>query len=130
MPLVDKTDVVRVDLSTPGDWVDLRRRLSKAEQLRISARVIAVGTLDGASPDIAEEKLMEVNFIGLEIGVVAWSFPEDLTPANLRELDLDDYNILAEKTAELWKLRTDDERKNLSVNGRHSSRAKAVLPKS
>jgi hypothetical protein len=81
----------------------------------------------GADVD-AEQVLDSVTFLALELGIVAWSFPEELNAENIRLLDADDYALIVQATDELWKPRTDDERGNSSANGATPRKVKALSP--
>lgn len=136
MPLVSKTDAVRVDLSTPGEWVELKRRMSKGEQTRVQAcglklKMTTNGSVMGVDADMDAEQVLDgVTFLALELGIVGWSFPEELTAENIRLLDPDDYEIIRVQADELWAPRTDDERKNLSANGVTPRKERALSPRS
>lgn len=118
MPLLLRPPTERVQLSTPGDWVEVKTRLSKGDMTRMESAAfrlrVAVTERQEANADIDYEATI---FTGLEVGIVAWSFPEPVTPANIRALDPDDYDIIAARINELWSARKDDDRKNSRVLG-------------
>jgi len=135
MPLTRQLPPVRIELSTPGEWVDVKARLSQGDvaaiqnaAFRFRARVQQVGA-QGANPDVDVDIDVEATtFIGLERGIVAWSFAEPVTPDNIRDLDTADYEILTERTNALWQPRSDDERKNSSANGQTRSLGAVLSP--
>ena len=136
MPLVNNAEPVRVELTTPGEWVDLKRRQSKGDQVRVQAAGLRMqmsqnGDITGVNIEATAEEVMEsVTFLALEIGIVAWSFPEALTRENIRLLDPDDYALIVKAADELWSPRSDAEKKALSENGSTLSREKATSRKS
>lgn len=113
MPLLLRPPTERVQLLTPGEWVEVKTRLSKGDMTRIESAAfrlrVSVAERQEANADVDYDATV---FTGLEVGIVAWSFPEPVTPANIRALDPDDYDILAARVNELWSARKDDDRKN------------------
>lgn len=136
MPLTSRDDVVRIELSTPGEWVDVKRRLSKGEQTRIQASGVDLkmalnGDVVGVHGDLPADQVLDtVTFRGLEIGIVAWCFDVELTPENIRLLDPDDYDIIKERLDELWRPRSDDEKGNSGGAGANSRKATVQRQKS
>ncbi len=132
MPLVKKVPV-RIELSTPGEWVDVKNRLSSGDEAYIEAAGFQLNTSMNMSMSKEEMQGQDLDlkvdyaatkFAGLEVGIIAWSFTEEdgsptpITPANIRDLEPEDYDILANKVNEIWqKPRTDDVRKNSSTDG-------------
>ena len=135
MPLTRQLPPVRIELSTPGEWVDVKARLSQGDAAAIQNAAFrfraGVHRVAGAelAPDVDVDIDVEATtFIGLERGIVAWSFPEPVTPENIRDLDTADYAILAERTTALWDNRSDDDRKNSSANGQTRSLGAVLSP--
>lgn len=127
MPLILKPETVRVELSCPGEWVEIKSRLSKGDTTKISAasfRLRAAIRDQADSFDVGLDYEASI-FAGLEVGVVAWSFPEPLTPENLRGLSEEDYDIISRRANELWERRSDDESKNSPGGGPTTSSAAA-----
>ena len=120
MPLILNPALVRLELTTPGEWVDLKERLSKGDQTKIQAAAFKVqAAISGAREldlDIALDYAASV-FAGLEVGIVGWSFAEPLTPANIRGLAEEDYDLITTRANELWAPRRDDEAKNSVASG-------------
>src|SRR3990172_6259750 len=136
MPLVNNAEPVRVELTTPGEWVDLKRRQSKGDQVRVQAAGLRLqmsqnGDITGGNIEATAQEVMEsVTFLALEIGIVAWSFPEALTKENIRLLDPDDYALIVKAADELWAPRSDDERGNSSGDGVTPSQEREPSPTS
>lgn len=134
MPLLLNVALERVELTTPGEWVDLKSRLSKGDQTRIQSAAFKVQAAMAAGRagdmDVAIDYEASV-FAGLEVGIVAWSFGEPVTPANIRALSAEDYDLVTERANGLWAPRRDDDRKNSFANGAPPpSTAAASLPTS
>jgi hypothetical protein len=139
MALINPNETTRVEISD-GAWVDMRTRLGVGDQKRIKfAAVLAInsmnatvqGTGEGATIAIGEgsrfdpDVLAYAEFAALDIGIVAWSFDEPVTPENIRLLDEEDFDTIKAATNTLWgKSRSDDERKNSSASTPSTSRAK------
>ncbi len=132
MPLVT-VETVRVDLSTPGEWVDVKRALSKGDATHIegAAFKLRASMVGGGSPEVDAALDYEASvFAGLEVGIVAWSFPEPVTPENIRRLSVEDYDLISARVNELWQARGVDERKNSPGNGVTPSLGGAASPRS
>lgn len=112
MPLVRDDDLVRVELSTPGEWVEVRRQLSAGELRRLAGVATAARPLVDGNVTIQEAAgLMDsLGFAGLEIGIRRWSFEAEVTPENIRRLSQDDYELVSERCDDLWKTRSSDEK--------------------
>lgn len=114
MPLVRDDDVERINLTTPGEWVDVKRRLSKGDRVRLTGAAMSM-QLRVQGRDIEGEQtfgadaLDAITFRGLELGVKAWSFDVPVTLENIRKLDEADYDLLSEECNRLWKPITADE---------------------
>ncbi|MGI8423586.1 MAG: hypothetical protein ACR2NO_05665 [Chloroflexota bacterium] len=135
MPLLLNVQSVRVDLPEEGEWVDVKSRLSKGDETRIQAAAItlqaAVSKASANDPHIGLTiELEAATFAGLEVGIVAWSFPQPVTPENIRALDSESYTVISERVNELWAGRSDNERRDLGSNGRTPSSGKGGRPKS
>lgn len=129
MPLVT-VETVRVELPTPGEWVDVKRALSKGDATRIEGaafKLRASLVAGGAAPDVDASLDYEASvFAGLETGIVAWSFPEPVTPENIRRLSEEDYDVITARVNDLWQPRGADDRKNSRGNG--ATRSLAAVP--
>lgn len=134
MPLIRNDDLVRIDLPVEGEWVEVKRRLSRGDEIAVqraltSGSTITAGTsalMDLSGPEVIEA----AEFAGLDVAIKAWSFAEPVTPANIRALDPASVDAIKSRLNELYEApRTDDERKNLSANGSTPSRAKALSPR-
>lgn len=107
MPLIREDDVVRIDLPA-GEWVDVKRQLSKGDRTRITAAAIrmrvAIGSGDVAGEQTFDEATYDaVTFRALEIALRRWSFDDPITPENIRRLDEASYDRIAEETKRLWE---------------------------
>lgn len=131
MPLLLKPETVRVDLPTPGEWVDVKRRLSKGDQTRIAGAAFklraGVSRAGAADVDAAIDYEATV-FTGLDVGIVSWSFSEPVTPQNIRALDQESYDVIAAACNELWEPRKEEDRKNSSGNGAPPSSEEDASP--
>ena len=131
MPLLLNVALERVELTTPGEWVDLKSRLSKGDQARIQAAAFkvqaAISRMGSGDMDVALDYEATV-FAGLEVGIAAWSFEEPVTPANIRALSPEDYALITKRSDGLWKPRKDDEAKNSSASGAPPSSTVAGSP--
>lgn len=115
MPLLLNVPTERVELTTPGEWVDVKTRLSKGEQARIQGSAFRVmGSTGEPSFELNYESTV---FAGLEVGIVGWSFAEPVTPENIRALSEEDYDLITQRVNELWEPRSDDDRKKSSGSG-------------
>lgn len=139
MPLILDSDTVRIDLSTPGEWVEVKARLSKGDTVKLESAAFALrakfavdaaGAVPGADVN-ADLDYEATVFRGLEIGIQRWSFDLPLTPENIRKLDPVDYDIIAKRVNELWSPRKEEDRKNLSDSGATPTEARVLsLPNS
>lgn len=111
MPLLLKPALVRVPLTTEGEWVDVKERPSAGDRTYVQdASMRQAANIAG---DLVPS-LQAALWAAVEVGVVAWSFETELTPENLRLLTTEDFDLVKERIDELWATRTDDERKNSS----------------
>lgn len=143
MPLRGKGEAnrTRVELSTPGEWVDIKTRLSRGDQLELQSRLMAgiklrneveamkglpdldtLGSAEAAARlvDLSgidlNKAIADIEFAKFEVGVIDWSFahgaePVELTAENIRELDEVDVEIISAKMAEMYE-RSDDARQD------------------
>lgn len=115
MPLLLNVPIERIPLTGPGEWVDVKTRLSRGDRARIQGASFRVMAAD-AAPSF-ELNYEATVFAGLEVGLVAWSFAEPVTPENIRALSEEDYDLITQRVNELWEPRSDDDRKNSSGSG-------------
>lgn len=135
MPLVTNDEVTRIPLTSPGEWAEVKTRLSKGDRTRLQAagtnRLRAqIGSERGAelAGDITldEELLDAVTFRGLEIGILRLCIASHQgeepqifgpVPADVfRALSEEDYAVITERVNELWQPRTPEASANLSVS--------------
>lgn len=118
MPLIDPNDTIRIDLPTPGEWVEVRRQLDKGSEVEMRKSMFAEPPVFDAKQGIRLDDLrvdweaFELKI--LELAIVRWSFPEPVTPETIRRLDIDSANYLYKRLNELYAPRSPEERKNLS----------------
>lgn len=134
MPLLLNVPTERVELTTPGEWVDVKTRLSKGDESKIRAAAFRVqASMQAGSRDTNVDVGLDYEatvFAGLEVGLVAWSFAEPVTPENIRALSEEDYDLITQRVNELWEPRTDDERKKSFGSGAQPSSTAAPSPTS
>lgn len=130
MPRYGDDDLVRIDLPGEGEWVEVKRHLSRGDHVAIQ-RAVFGGTpirATGDAPGIGDADfgamLEAAEFATLDVAIKRWSWPDDVTPARIRELDEESVAAIKERLSELYEPRTDDERKNSSGNGATSPSAR------
>lgn len=108
-----------------GNWVDLKARLTMDDRQALAggAVTMVIGDDGKAKPTV---DIGGAAMAALRVGIVAWSLPDDLTPANIALLDDETGMAIKKKLDELWKTRPDDERKNSNGGGAPPSEAKEV----
>lgn len=118
MQLLRETPTERMTFED-GNWVDLKARLTIAERKTLAGAAISVDVnVDGGKPSfIPRADVSGAEMAALRLGIVAWSLPDPLTPENIGLLDEDTGMVIKVRLDELWRTRTDDERKNLNGAG-------------
>ena len=135
MPLTSREEPVRIDLPTPGEWVDVKPRLSKSDMGAVQRRMLGAARirtdqLDGLSSlspgDLlgddglpAAELIEALTWDTLEIAIVGWSFYEGKPkPEDIHDLDEASYDAIVAALNELYPSpRKDDEAKNSESSG-------------
>lgn len=137
MPLIGNDDLVRIDLPAEGEWVEVKRRLSRGDEIAVQraltegGRITAGGATDGGLELSAGEVIEAAEFAGLYVAIKRWSFSERVTPEAIRTLDGESVAAIKERLNEMYEPpRQDDERKNSPENGVTPSREKAASLKS
>ena len=132
MPLISETEVVRrVLVSDPGEWVDLKARWSLGDQVAVQRQLTTGSQLKGEELTMDMPTVVEAaEFAAMERAIKAWSYPEPVTPATIRQLSPDAAAEIKAKMEELYGLRTDEKKENSASNGATSSKAKAAPPAS
>lgn len=120
----------RIDLPG-GEWVEVKRRPSRDDRDALTSAAMrvkmAVSVAAGVSAPEMEmgadlaDTFRSLNFTALFRGIVAWSSDLPLTPANILDLDEESYDVIATRIDELWKGRTEEEKKGSYANGRTAS---------
>lgn len=136
MPLRDRSEgnLTTIELTTPGEWVKVKTKLGRGDQLRIQRALMKHFGLKGKlgelrdAPELTAENIdaseldvgeaVEIlEFIALEVGVVSWCFDVPVTPQSLRELDPDDRKLIDDRLSEMYAERKDDERQDSLPGG-------------
>lgn len=143
MPLqkTSNTDLVRIDLSTPGEWVDAKRKLGKDDERRRSMLILAGQRVEPGQVLTEYDLgplLQAVTFATMEVAIRRWSItdeatgqPAALTAANLRALSDADLDLISAKFGEMYAPpRSDDETKNSSASGAPPSSDRGGSPAS
>ena len=121
MPLIDPNDTVRIELPADGEWVDARARLSRGDQIAVQRAIIGhtrvrPGSVESIDVD-ASELMDAAEFAILDVAIRAWSFPVAVTPENIRRLDEESVDAIKERLNELYPVRSEEEKKDLSGSG-------------
>ena len=132
MPLVDRTETVRVDLPAAGEWVDVRAHLSRGEEVSIRQRLVAGAMVRAGSADVSLDAASAVEaaeFATLELAIVGWSFGVAVSPAAIRQLDGESVDAIKVRLDQLYAPRSDAEKKGSGGSGptRLAARAPSQL---
>ena len=147
MPLVRNDDLVRIDLPAEGEWVEVKRRLSRGDEIAVQKSLMAglklppeliarlaergltaakVGEAVMGHGIDAAQFIEGAQFATLDVAIKAWSFGETVTPEAIRALDGESIDAIITRLNEMYPgPRTDDGRKNLSGSGAAPSSAEA-----
>lgn len=120
MPLIRASrETVRIDLPSPGEWVEVKRTLGRNDRLTVSRRAgeamrIIIDASGARRAEIDAVLAQELaDYAVLEVAIVRWSFPDPLTPENIRCLDDESLAVIKARLDELYPAeRTETERKN------------------
>lgn len=121
MPLLNTVETERFELPAPGEWVDLRTRLSAGDRRRLQAAsfkaqaTLRMAAEKGAGSDLEvpfdlAEVMSAAAFAGVELGVIAWSFDAPVNAENIAKLDEDSFNAIAARLDVLWAPRSEAEK--------------------
>lgn len=123
MPLQRTWETVRIDLTTPGEWIEVKTKLGKDDERRRTALLLR-GQRIRAGESLTEFDAAAMFdaavFATIEVAAQAWSVrdPEtnkvaELTPANIRALSDEDIAIISRKLEEMYTPPlSEDEAKN------------------
>lgn len=127
MPLINDDELERIDLPTPGEWVDVKAKWSQGDDNAIKKAVYAGATIHGENNVTfdAPAVLEAAEFAVFERAIKAWSYPDPVTPENIRRMDTESAEFLKERLNVLYARRTDDEKKVSASNGATSSVGRA-----
>lgn len=124
MPLIDaQSELVQIDLPTPGEWVKVKRRLSLDDRDHIRSASVRGQTITTVGPDRHVEASVETILRAMErakaeVAVVQWSFDVPVTPESLGMLDEDSWFYLRDKLDEMYPgERTEAEKNDYSGSG-------------
>lgn len=122
MPLIRDDEVVRIDLPAPGEWVEVKARLSAGDKNRIKKVTLGNAKMrPGDTPELAISDLLDgADFAALEVAIRGWSFPDPVTAENIRCLDEDSVEALKTRLNEMYE-RSDDEKKDSAASGATTS---------
>lgn len=115
MPLIGSDDLVQIDLPADGEWVKVKRRLSRGDEIAVQQALIRGGQFVGSeiSGVDAESAIEAAEFATLDVAIKAWSFDAPIEPRHIRALDSDSVAAIKARLGELYPApRTDDDRKN------------------
>lgn len=124
----------RVELTTSGEWVEIKDRLGLDDERAIQQRIMdGAAGLDekgnmlfrpGTSQDLS-------TFAVLERAIVRWSFKERITPESLRCLEDADVELIGKAIDKQYPKPLSAEQGNASGEpGEPSPEAEAALPQS
>lgn len=128
MPLIGDRDLIRIDLPAEGEWVEVKRKLSRGDEIAVQQAVASTATLkmSGGSTTAddadfgmdAGAAIEAAEFALLDIAIKAWCFPDPPTKANIRKLDPESVEALKGRLDEMYeKPLSEDESRNLERNG-------------
>lgn len=130
MPLIRDDDLVRIDLPADGEWVEVKARLSRGDEMAIQRAIVgdiaivpggSVGTVNAAAYIEAAE------FAVIDVAVRRWSFEEPVTPENVRRLDGESIAALKVALDELYPgPRKEEDRGNSPGSGAATNGASPV----
>lgn len=149
MPLIGKTDLVRIELPAAGEWVDVKRRLSRGDEIavqracmagltipptllaRLSQSGLTAVELGAAALEHgldAATFLEPATFATLDVAIMGWSFEEPVSPTAIRALDGASVDAIVVALNGLYPgPRKDDDRGNSSAPGATPSAASPLL---
>ncbi|HXG36519.1 MAG TPA: hypothetical protein VNL15_06095 [Dehalococcoidia bacterium] len=140
MPLIRDDDLVRIELPAAGEWVEVKSRLAKGDAVYVQQMILRNSKISqkqlqeqGANADIdlmAGDIIEAAEFATLDRAIKKWSFPEDVTPENIRRLDEESVEAIKARLNELYPKRTDEEKKGSAANGATPSSAREESPAS
>lgn len=114
MPFIDRNLVTRIDLPTPGEWVEVQSALTAGQKARLDAagKATILVNKDSGELQVNEEATERSTFLALEMTIRGWSFGVPVTPERIRDLAPEDIDILAARCNQLWAPRSEVETKN------------------
>lgn len=134
-PLLRDDDLVRIEIPADGEWVDVKRRLSRGDEVAVQRSIVGGTTVEMGKtlPPLEAGRYLEAaEFAVLDVAIVAWSFDEPVTSKYIRQLDGASVDAIKERLNELYPgPRKEEDRGNSNGSGPATSEASAVpLPNS
>lgn len=129
MPLISFKNTVRINLPEEGEWIDVKEKLSKGDLNKVEAATMqsAKADTDGnVSVDIATA-MVAAEFALPEVAIVAWSFPEPVTPENIKLLDPESFDFLRAELDKMYPTALSRGEKRGSRNAGNSQSKKEPL---
>jgi hypothetical protein len=136
MPLVSN-ETERIALSTEGEWVEVKKRLSKGDRTTVTRALVRGTKLDlkqGENSKIdsidADQAIEASTWATLEVAFVAWSFYDGPPkPEDIRRLTDEDYDLIIAALNDLYPAPlSEEESGNSDGSGATTSSEKAPLP--
>ena len=126
MPLINGSEVVRIDLPATGEWVEVKAKWSQGDQMAVNSQMLKGSRLSADSNvDLDMAQAYEsAEVAAIERAIVAWSFGEPVTPENIRLLDLDSWDCIKDRLNELYARRSDEKKETSASNGQTSPKVK------
>jgi len=111
--------LVQIDLPTEGEWVRVKRAISKYDEREVAMRANARAKTLGIDVDTSDALFaVELSYATLVVVLKQWSFPDPITPETVRSLDDAAQTVVFDRLLELYpQPRTDDDRKNSLEGG-------------
>lgn len=111
MPLISDDDRERIDLPAPGEWVEVKRRLSRGDRLRVQQAAYRSQRLGQPQGDPLMVDLLEAaEFALLDLVIKTWSFDVPVTPEAIRKLADEDVDAIKARCNVLYTPRTEEEK--------------------
>lgn len=124
MPLIGDRDLVRIDLPADGEWVEVKRKLSRGDEIKVQRAVVssakigmagAEGVIESLDAGVAIEA---AEFAALDVAIIQWSFPDKVSAATIRQLDPASVEAIKQRLNEMYEpALSEEESRNLGPNG-------------
>lgn len=131
-PLISDDELVRIDLPAEGEWVEVKARVSRGDEIAVrqawadGARLGSNLALEEMNPATVLEAM---EFATLDRVLKRWSFDVPVTPENIRRLDAESMDAIKARLNEIHPgPRGDDEARNSESSGAMQSSVEAESP--